>query len=461
MRLGRGRGLLGHLEAQLLPASAARWPAWRPCRSDRSRCTRPDRPSAPPAAGSTPAYGRAEGAADGPLDVRAQRRRRGVDVQDAPRSVVVLIDPPGDLTARGVPSPTASTPVHRSESPPLCTIGHISTIGQRACAVPVESGLYGVRMDMLPYGSWPSPVTVEMLTSSVLGLSAPVFDGDRLYWLEARADQGGRVSLWRQDDARRTGGGHPSTVERPQPGQRVRRRRVRRRATACLSSPTCATAGCTCCATARSRSRSPRPCRCGTPTSGCIPTRDLILAVREDHRAGRRAGNTIVALDVRRRQRRRRARAVRRAPTSTPVRSSRARRPAGLDRVEPPAHALGRIGAPGRTPGVDGRPRARERQAGGGRPGGAAVTRPRWTPDGRLFFLSEADRAGGTCTPGPATAFRRLCAPTRRLQQRPLAAAEPAVRAARTTTGWSASGSSTGVETAVAAGYHQRRTDGR
>lgn len=50
------------------------------------------------------------------------------------------------------------------------------------------------------YGSWPSPITPALMTSSLVGLGAPSFDGDVLYWLETRADQGGRSSLWRRTD---------------------------------------------------------------------------------------------------------------------------------------------------------------------------------------------------------------------------------------------------------------------
>ena len=48
------------------------------------------------------------------------------------------------------------------------------------------------------YGSWSSPVTVEMMTSATVGLGTPTVDGSDLYWTEARADQGGRTSLFRQ-----------------------------------------------------------------------------------------------------------------------------------------------------------------------------------------------------------------------------------------------------------------------
>ena len=47
---------------------------------------------------------------------------------------------------------------------------------------------------VLPYGSWPSPITVEMAVSSSLVLREPRFDGDDLYWTEGRpAERGHRV----------------------------------------------------------------------------------------------------------------------------------------------------------------------------------------------------------------------------------------------------------------------------
>lgn len=49
-----------------------------------------------------------------------------------------------------------------------------------------------------PYGSWSSPVTIQMLTAASVGLGIPAVDGRDLYWTESRADQGGRSSLWRQ-----------------------------------------------------------------------------------------------------------------------------------------------------------------------------------------------------------------------------------------------------------------------
>jgi len=46
------------------------------------------------------------------------------------------------------------------------------------------------------YGSWHSPIGVEDLTAGSTGLDAVRVDGQDLYWLESRPDQGGRVSLW-------------------------------------------------------------------------------------------------------------------------------------------------------------------------------------------------------------------------------------------------------------------------
>ena len=53
-------------------------------------------------------------------------------------------------------------------------------------------------MPTTAYGSWTSPVTIDMLTVSSVGLAAPTLAGDDLYWLESHAEQGGRVGLWRR-----------------------------------------------------------------------------------------------------------------------------------------------------------------------------------------------------------------------------------------------------------------------
>jgi dipeptidyl aminopeptidase/acylaminoacyl peptidase len=50
----------------------------------------------------------------------------------------------------------------------------------------------------LPFGSWPSPITVELAVGSAHGLSEPRPDGDDLYLLEARPEEAGRVLLLRR-----------------------------------------------------------------------------------------------------------------------------------------------------------------------------------------------------------------------------------------------------------------------
>ena len=53
-------------------------------------------------------------------------------------------------------------------------------------------------MTTAPYGTWPSPVTTDLVTSGTASLASPGLDGDTLYWLESRPDQGGRVDLLRR-----------------------------------------------------------------------------------------------------------------------------------------------------------------------------------------------------------------------------------------------------------------------
>ena len=53
-----------------------------------------------------------------------------------------------------------------------------------------------------------SPISIDHLTTSSVGLSAVQIDGRHVYWLEARADEGGRASLWR----RLIAGGEPLEV---------------------------------------------------------------------------------------------------------------------------------------------------------------------------------------------------------------------------------------------------------
>ena len=68
-------------------------------------------------------------------------------------------------------------------------------------------------MRIAPYGSWASAISVDQLIGSSIGLSAVQIDGGHLYWLESRADERGRTSLWR----RPLSGGEPVEIT-PPPG---------------------------------------------------------------------------------------------------------------------------------------------------------------------------------------------------------------------------------------------------
>lgn len=49
-----------------------------------------------------------------------------------------------------------------------------------------------------PYGAWVSPLSVELMTESAIGLSGLSVDGQDLYWLEARPNEKGRSVLCRR-----------------------------------------------------------------------------------------------------------------------------------------------------------------------------------------------------------------------------------------------------------------------
>lgn len=49
--------------------------------------------------------------------------------------------------------------------------------------------------NILPYGSWPSPITAELLTAQNLRLSEPQACGEYVFWLESRPAEKGRSAL--------------------------------------------------------------------------------------------------------------------------------------------------------------------------------------------------------------------------------------------------------------------------
>lgn len=60
------------------------------------------------------------------------------------------------------------------------------------------------------YGSWKSPVTPDLIVAGTVGLGEIVFDGDDVYWLEMRPQQGGRYVI-----VRRTPDGQTQDVTPP------------------------------------------------------------------------------------------------------------------------------------------------------------------------------------------------------------------------------------------------------
>ncbi len=280
-----------------------------------------------------------------------------------------------------------------------------------------------------------------MLTTSVIGLSAPTFDGDRLYWLEARADQGGRVSLWREDDDGEPEEVTPSAVERPEPGQRVRRRRVRRRGRrgrllgghrrpAVRAAP---------------RRTSHEPITPGLPLRYADlhlhPERNLVLAVREDHRADGEPVTTLVGLDLDG-DNPDGGRVLCEGADFYAGSGARRRRPAGVERMEPPAHAVGRIGAHGRRSGrtAGGSP-GRGSRAGRRRPARRGDPPPVGARRAAVLPL-RGDRMVEPVRLVRAKAFRRS-APNPSTSATPRGGSGTGRTSCSATTDWSPSGSST------------------
>src|SRR5918999_778512 len=54
-----------------------------------------------------------------------------------------------------------------------------------------------------PYGSWKSPISAELVAGGEVGFEQIRLDGDDIYWIERRAQEGGRkVIIRRSPDGR-------------------------------------------------------------------------------------------------------------------------------------------------------------------------------------------------------------------------------------------------------------------
>jgi dipeptidyl aminopeptidase/acylaminoacyl peptidase len=188
-----------------------------------------------------------------------------------------------------------------------CTTGHTCTSFSVAtfefCRQHGERDLregtsYIEPVRIAPYGSWVSPISVDHLIGSTIGLSAVQIDGPYVYWLESRADERGRTSLWRQSLS-----GGPAVEVTPSPA--YVRDRVHE-----YGGGEYHVSGGTLVYSEFADGRlyavrgngAPRPITPESPFRfGDIqvhPDRGLVLAVREDHSGGAEPINTIIALDL-------------------------------------------------------------------------------------------------------------------------------------------------------------------
>lgn len=55
-----------------------------------------------------------------------------------------------------------------------------------------------MRARVAPYGSWQSPITSDLIVSSTVGLGQTALDGDDIYWMEVRPSEGGRNCVVRR-----------------------------------------------------------------------------------------------------------------------------------------------------------------------------------------------------------------------------------------------------------------------
>ena len=49
--------------------------------------------------------------------------------------------------------------------------------------------------EILPYGTWRSPITSDLIVAETIGLGAILVDGEDIYWIESRPSEAGRSVL--------------------------------------------------------------------------------------------------------------------------------------------------------------------------------------------------------------------------------------------------------------------------
>ena len=156
-------------------------------------------------------------------------------------------------------------------------------------------------MVTLPHGSWPTPITSELVVRSARLPNGVRVDGDDVWWSEGRPEEAGRIAV-----LRRRADGSVDDVLPVEHSARARRCTSTAAepggcAEACCGSRTGRRSACIGSRSAALRSRSHRSPRCpgvsGTPTVTCIPTAPRSSASkRSTTPTEREATNTIVRL---------------------------------------------------------------------------------------------------------------------------------------------------------------------
>ena len=83
-------------------------------------------------------------------------------------------------------------------------------------------------MTVSPYGSWKSPITSEAMVAGVVGSGTAVFDGEDIYWLESRPQEGGRSVIVRRRPDGTVADVIPSPFNARSPRTRIRWRPIYR-----------------------------------------------------------------------------------------------------------------------------------------------------------------------------------------------------------------------------------------
>ena len=251
-----------------------------------------------------------------------------------------------------------------------------------------------------PYGSWSSPITSELIVAASIGLGEIQLDGDDVYWLESRPQEGGRSVLVRSH--RRRG---IADVTPPAPGDGGRRSVCARGCTNMAAAPIWSAPARSISATMpisastdRSRGSAPVPI---TPQPGqprglryadgvMDGRRGRMIWVREDHTTGAREPvNTLVEIPLDLSQPQRVLQAGRdfyAAPRLSPDLG----RLAWLEWDHPSMPWIGCELWVGEI-GDDGSVERKWRVAGGD---DESIFQPEWSPDGALYFISDRAQPG-------------------------------------------------------------------